>query len=177
MYPNKSSRRIDKDDLFRQAQASGRIPDILRDLCGVPNDVIEAAASRKTREFPCPKCGGKTRFRIIDVERGSVYCSHCCPSKNEGSGDVFGAVRWWSGCDFSEALKMVDEYLNGGASGVYASRPTVLAPAPAKSRLTPPVKTRLSSQAPANTPPEKTAYRYRDENGVERWRVVRFDLP
>ena len=72
---------------------------------------------------------------------------------------------------------MVDEYLNGGASGVYASRPTVLAPAPAKSRLTPPVKTRLSSQAPANTPPEKTAYRYRDENGVERWRVVRFDLP
>lgn len=215
----KMSRRLDKDDLFRQAQASGRIPDILRDLCGVPNDVIEAAASRKRREFPCPKCGGKTRFRVIDVERGSVYCSHCCRDKSEGSGDFFGAVKWFNDCSFSEALKTVDEYLNGGASGAYASRPSAPAPAsgsgitvvvkrldeypdapdddvsslpgqkrkpgnaavsaaaPAKSRLTPPEKTRLSSQAPANTPPKKTVYRYRDENGVERWRVVRYDWP
>lgn len=40
-----------------------------------------------------------------------------------------------------------------------------------------PEKTRFGSQAPANTPPEKKEYRYRDEKGVERWRVVRCDWP
>ncbi len=198
----KMSRRLDKDDLFRQAQASGRIPDILRDLCGVPNDVIEAAASRKTREFPCPKCGGKTRFRVIDVERGSVYCSHCCRDKSEGSGDFFGAVKWFNDCSFSEALKTVDEYLNGGASGAYASRPS--APAPASgSDITVYVRSLAEypdapdddvsslpgqkrkpgnatqtppvSTIPTNAKPVITHFDYQDENGAPCVCVQRWD--
>ena len=62
--------RYDVDAIKRAAQ--GRTLDILHDLCGVPNDVIDAAIVGNNREFPCPKCGGKTRFRVIDVERGSV---------------------------------------------------------------------------------------------------------
>lgn len=104
--------RADKNELLRQA--TGRIADILRDLCGVPSDVIDAAASGKKREFPCPKCGGSTRFRVLDVERGAVYCSHCCASKEAGNGDVFGAVKWFNGVDFNDACRLLDRYLNGG---------------------------------------------------------------
>lgn len=87
-------------------------PEILHNLCGVPDDVIEAAANGSTREFPCPKCGGKTRFRILDVERGALFCSHCCPNGDEGSGDIIGAVKWGQGLTSDgDALKAIQNYL------------------------------------------------------------------
>ena len=86
--------------------------EILRDLCGVPLEIIDAAQNGSKREFPCPKCGGKTRFRIYDLERGSVGCSHCCKNKDDGSGDIIGAVKWAKGlADADEAKQELEKWL------------------------------------------------------------------
>lgn len=88
--------------------------DILRNLCGVPLESITDAENDVERERPCPKCGGNTRFRIIDLERGSVYCSHCCRNRDEGSGDIIGAVKWAQGLESDlDAAKKIEDYLNG----------------------------------------------------------------
>lgn len=188
------SPRADKNELLRQA--TGRIADILRDLCGVPEDVIDAAASGKKREFPCPKCGGTTRFRVLDVERGAVYCSHCCASKEAGSGDVFGAVKWWNDVEFNDACRLLDRYLNGGPPVGASTAPTKRFASPTssfasakkeKSANEAPSETLNSTQTPrlaqaapvstipTNAKPVITYFDYRDENGVPCACVQRWD--
>ena len=56
-----------------------------------------------SKEGPCPKCGGNTRWRVLDIERGATYCSHC-RTKN---GDGIATVMWWTGAKFPAALKMI----------------------------------------------------------------------
>lgn len=53
---------------------------------------------------PCPKCGGKDRFRLVDKSDGAVLCNQCFDSKN---GDGFSAIQWMLGCTFPESLEMV----------------------------------------------------------------------
>ncbi len=100
---------INKDDLRRFVVDGGRVRDVLTELCGVPIEALDAAESGSTRQFPCPKCGGRTRFRVTDVEVGRVFCSHCCQSGDEGSSDFFGAVQWANDCDFKKAVEIVAE--------------------------------------------------------------------
>lgn len=95
---------------------------ILSNLCGVPKEAIDAARNNSTREIPCPKCGGKTRFRILDLERGAVFCSHCCNNGNQGSGDIIGAVKWGQRLTSDgDAAKTIENFL---IENDYISKPT-----------------------------------------------------
>lgn len=153
--------RYDVDAIKRAA--NGKTLDILHDLCGVPEDVVDAALAGNNREFPCPKCGGSTRFRVTSFDRGRVYCSHCCRDKSEGSGDFLSAVKWYNDCSFSEALSLVADYLGvEPTTGDSASRhaPTV-APNVAAPRRE-----------------ERTdVYYYETQRGERLWRVVRTERP
>lgn len=156
--------RYDVDAIKRAA--NGKTLDILHDLCGVPNDVIDAALAGNNREFSCPKCGGTTRFRVTSFDRGRVYCSHCCRDKSEGSGDFLSAVKWYNDCSFSEALRLVADYLGveptTGDSSVLASRhaPTV-----------------APNVAPPRREERTDVYYYETQRGERLWRVVRTERP
>ncbi len=69
---------------------------------GIPQESIDSAS-----ETACPKCGGGTRFRMVDRDAGALYCSHCFTSKN---GDGIAAVQWWQGSDFKTAVALVADH-------------------------------------------------------------------
>ncbi len=94
--------------------------EILRDLCGIPQEIIANAEGRNktTHEFPCPKCSDKptsTRFCIVDLAEGAVRCRHCCPDGDAGSGDIIGAVQWAKGLNGkdgrNEAKRELEKWL------------------------------------------------------------------
>lgn len=101
-------------DSVRQA-ARGRWMEILPAITGIP------AASLDGRHHPCPKCGGKDRFRMIDPDRGAVLCNQCF---NSGNGDGFAAVGWMNGSSFPEVVQAV-----GSVIGCVLDSATVNAPA------------------------------------------------
>lgn len=86
--------------------ARGKWLDILTDVCGIDRMMLDGKA------HPCPKCGGKDRFRLIDAEAGAVLCNQCFSEKN---GDGISAVRWATGKSFVEACGSIAGYL--GLSG------------------------------------------------------------
>ena len=56
------------------------------------------------RHGPCPKCGGKDRWRLTSEEKGSAICNQCGKF-----GDGFAVVQWYMGISFPESLKLVAE--------------------------------------------------------------------
>ena len=88
-------------DLIRQA-ASGRAVEILERVASIPRESLTG------NHGPCPKCGGRDRFRLMDEDMGAVICNQCFRERN---GDYFAAVQWARGVDFLEAAKLVGEYL------------------------------------------------------------------
>ncbi|QDT79187.1 Zinc-binding domain of primase-helicase [Gimesia maris] len=74
---------------------------------GVPSETLDG------KHHPCPKCGGKDRFRAIDIDQGVLFCNQCF---NEKNGDIFSALQWWLNCSFEEALKITGQYLNNPPS-------------------------------------------------------------
>ena len=68
---------------------------------GIPAEVLDG------RHHPCPKCGGKDRFRLIDAAAGAIFCSQCFSQKN---GDLFAATSWWSSCNFRDALVIAAKF-------------------------------------------------------------------
>ncbi len=86
-----------------KAAATGRELDILRDVAGIDDSLLD------DKHHPCPKCGGKDRFRLIDREAGAVLCNQCF-SKNNG--DFFAAVQWAQNVSFPQALAMIGDYLS-----------------------------------------------------------------
>ena len=92
--------KFTKDEVLNAAK--GRAVDILRDVAGIPADILDGD------HHPCPKCGGKDRFRLIDRDRGAVYCNQCFNRKN---GDFLAAVMWFKEITFPETLGQVAEYL------------------------------------------------------------------
>ncbi|OYW14566.1 MAG: hypothetical protein B7Z55_15615, partial [Planctomycetales bacterium 12-60-4] len=93
--------RYDTEDIKRQA--AGRWAEILASVAGIDRELLDS------QHHPCPKCGGRDRFRLIDSDAGAVYCNQCFSDKN---GDGLAAVQWMLGIDFPTALKLVGEYLN-----------------------------------------------------------------
>src|SRR5690349_15805009 len=81
------------------AAARGRWPVILQMLgVNVPDD---------GRHGPCPKCEGKDRFRMDDLEgRGTWICSHC------GHGDGLDLVKLVTGKGVKQAAQAVAEVLD-----------------------------------------------------------------
>lgn len=95
-----SRQRIDADSV--KAAAAGRWLEILASpSIGVPADVLDG------RKHPCPRCGGRDRFRLWNDD-GGLRCSHCFADAN---GDGLSAVQWFCGCDFPSAVERVAEIL------------------------------------------------------------------
>lgn len=53
---------------------------------------------------PCPKCGGKDRYRAADIEYGWLFCNQCFHAE---SGDGLATLQWFLGCDFTHACQVV----------------------------------------------------------------------
>ncbi|NLF09476.1 MAG: AAA family ATPase [Pirellulaceae bacterium] len=125
-----------------KGQAAGRWPEVLSALGGVPADVLDG------KNHPCPKCGGKDRFRMIDVAAGALLCNQCF---NQNNGDGIAALQWLRGGTFPETANALAEYL-GQSSDQPSSRP-----------------------AHNGKPRIVATYDYWDEQGTLLYQVVRFD--
>jgi putative DNA primase/helicase len=64
------------------------------------------------RDGPCPKCGGKDRFRFSDKDGGGTWYCHQC---REGGGGI-GLVMHVRGVDFKEAARLIETVIAGGNS-------------------------------------------------------------
>lgn len=85
-----------------KAAAAGRWLDILVAVGGIPTDILDG------RHHPCPKCGGRDRFRLIDAEAGAVLCNQCFTNRN---GDGIASVAWLRGLGMSQAAGEIAAYL------------------------------------------------------------------
>lgn len=85
-----------------KAAARGQWRDLLASLGGIDAQHLDG------KHHPCPRCGGKDRFRLIDTEAGAVLCNQCFSTKN---GDGFAALGWLCGWDFNRALEEVARHL------------------------------------------------------------------
>lgn len=83
--------------------AQGRWIEILSNLCGIDPVTLNVG-----RHFPCPKCSGTDRFRLLDENTGALYCNQCFNQKN---GDGIAAVGWMLNCDFAESMRRLAAYL------------------------------------------------------------------
>ena len=88
-------------------------------LSVVERDVPALAGTfngRYTAEGPCPKCGGKTRFRLRLCTDGQyrAFCSHCA----QKGLDAIGYIQWRDGVDFKTAKAFWEQ---GGA--ILSTRP------------------------------------------------------
>ena len=99
-----------------KAAASGRWPEILTTVGGIDPALLDG------KHHPCPKCGGKDRFRLIDAGAGAVYCNQCF---NSGNGDGLAAIAWMRGWDFKDTCREVAAHL-----GLNGKPQTQLIPAP-----------------------------------------------
>ncbi len=103
-------------------------------MVGHWHEVLPVAGMEPGRKYPCPKCGGDTRFNIDDhdfQETGAVWCHICFGTKEQGNhGDGFAALEWLHGYQFTECLAYLARHLNmepGSSAGW--SRPPALGPA------------------------------------------------
>lgn len=108
-----------KDDI--KDAMRGRAREFLVNVGGFDPAILD-----DTREHPCPWCGGRTRFRLIDDVAGAVYCSNCF---NRDNGDALAAIMRNQGWDFPTALNECARYLGF----------EVMAPPAAKSQERPPI--------------------------------------
>ena len=88
--------------------------EVLEHVAGIPAELLDG------RHHPCPACGGRDRFRLIDSITGTVYCNQCFYKKN---GDALTAVMHFRGVSFVEALRLVGEYA-GSFSAQVPTKPT-----------------------------------------------------
>ncbi len=91
-------------DLIK-VRAMDRVDGILIDVAHLPPEIVQ---DKTTREHPCPKCGGTTRFRVFNDGKGGAYCNICFNQKN---GDFLSTVGWSLDVDFNEACRLCAEYL------------------------------------------------------------------
>lgn len=81
------------------AAAQGKWPVILQ--------MLRIDVPENGRHGPCPKCAGKDRFRLDDLDgRGTWYCSQC------GHGDGLDLITLMAGCDVKKAAQEVARVLN-----------------------------------------------------------------
>ena len=101
-YDAKELKQIVKDHNLTSA--------ILIEL-GIPREMVDEALNNRkghSREHPCPHCGGDTRFSIVDINEGWIYCSHKC---NRAGGDIIGAIMFMRECSFHAACQWLWRYL------------------------------------------------------------------
>ena len=103
------SSRIEIETL--KTAAAGRWQDILSHF-GIDQSILDG------KHHPCPRCGGKDRFRLIDSDAGAVLCNQCFSS---GNGDGIAAIQWLCGCDFQDAVNRIADYLGITSDGRHNS--------------------------------------------------------
>jgi len=93
-----------------KAAAAGRWVEILQNLGGCPAEVLDG------KHHPCPKCGGKNRFRVLDAAVGAVFCNQCF---SENCGDGLAALGWLRDWEFRQTVAELTNYLavNGDGDG------------------------------------------------------------
>jgi len=89
-------------------QAKGHWPDLLSRL-GLPESYLKKKAG------PCPLCDGTDRYTFTNKdETGSWHCRRCGGKDGTGGGgDGFDLVAGMKRVDAAEAIRIVDELLNG----------------------------------------------------------------
>ncbi len=108
----------DKEEV--RVKAKGRWPEIIIHLAGIDPELLD-----DTKEHPCPKCGGTTRFRMINILEGAGRCNQCFSEK---CGDGFALLCWLLDWTFDEAVNQVGEYIN--ATPVKKNKSKSAKPAP-----------------------------------------------
>ncbi len=78
--------------------ARGRWPELLSRIAGLSQEVLDG------KNHPCPKCGGRDRFRFIDAGDGACLCNQCF---NKSNGDGIAAVMWLTGMNFPQAAERI----------------------------------------------------------------------
>lgn len=100
--------KLDADELKRNC--AGQFGNILKSL----NPDLTTIIDNGTDGSPCPVCqDGENRAACMDdfETTGAIACRRC-PGRVIGA-DIFSVLQNTLGCTFPEALKMVDEALNG----------------------------------------------------------------
>jgi P4 family phage/plasmid primase-like protien len=92
--------RIDKNSA--KAAAAGRWLEIADRVIGIGDDFLT------DKHGPCPRCGGKDRWRIFDdfAQTGGAVCNQCGKY-----GDGFALAQWFRGWTFDEAVSKIGEHL------------------------------------------------------------------
>ncbi|MFO0915258.1 MAG: DUF3987 domain-containing protein [Pirellulales bacterium] len=91
-------------DIFATVKqaARGRWAEVLATVCGWSSELLDG------KHHPCPRCGGKDRFRFTNVDDdGSIFCNQCC----RDAGDGIAAVAWGRECSLRQAAERVAEHL------------------------------------------------------------------
>ncbi len=91
-----------------KAAARCRWVDILSVVAGIDTPLLDG------RNHPCPKCGGRDRFRMVDVADGAVFCNQCF---NRANGDGLAAVAWMLSIEFDPAVRAVARYIGHDSNG------------------------------------------------------------
>ena len=91
-----AKKKLDKDEV--KSLANGRWSEILAPYFPT-ND---------GKHSPCPKCGGKDRFRFSDLDgNGSCICNQCFRT----GGDGLAAIQWFTGCSFVRSVQETASFL------------------------------------------------------------------
>lgn len=93
-------------NVVKQA-ATRRWPEIISRLGSIDERILDG------KHHPCPRCGGKDRFRLVDCDAGAVLCNQCF---SKGNGDGLAALQWLCQWDFVTTVRRVADYL-GIANG------------------------------------------------------------
>ena len=77
---------------------NGRWAEILSAIAGISLDLLDGKA------HPCPKCGGKDRFRFTNMDGdGSAICNQCA---KRSLGDGIEVTKWATG-NWMQAINFV----------------------------------------------------------------------
>lgn len=133
--------------------ARGRWPEILAAVGGIDGELLDG------KGHPCPKCGGKDRFSVLDLDRGALHCRKCFAKRN---GDGLAALCWLTGKPFADVLRSVAEFLGIGGKPSHGQKPQAA---------------RKAKPGPgaAGKPRVVAGYDYRDEDGDLLYQVLRLE--
>jgi len=110
MFFQKREYPLTAENVKKAVVVAGRGAEVLRDVAGIQAELLDG------KHHPCPNCGGKDRFRVVDVRAGEVFCNHGCFGGRKKA-DVLAVVQTMRDVTFSEAVQMVAEYVGVKALG------------------------------------------------------------
>jgi hypothetical protein len=113
----------DKIEKIKKSCA-GREIEVFKRVAMIPLELLDG------KQHPCPKCGGKDRFSLIDRDRGAIICRKCFNPKN---GDYIAAVAHFRELSIGGAIydieRVLQLFLNTKIVPSIISKKTTLPPA------------------------------------------------